>query len=107
MALPSIIRVSAVFMLVMCLFAMVFMEFFGLTKYGHTGSNNSNFRNYGNALLLLVRMTTGEGWVRKVARPPSLLQLTGLFSYSSLERSDDGLHLFCTQLCRLVQLLGL
>jgi hypothetical protein len=64
MALPSIIRVSAVFMLVMCLFAMVFMEFFGLTKYGHTGSNNSNFRNYGNALLLLVRMTTGEGWVR-------------------------------------------
>ncbi|KAI8338655.1 Ion transport protein-domain-containing protein [Chlamydoabsidia padenii] len=62
MAMPSIIRVSAVFMLVMCLFAMVFMEFFGLTKYGPNGSNNSNFRTYGNALLLLVRMTTGEGW---------------------------------------------
>ncbi|KAI8093916.1 Ion transport protein-domain-containing protein [Halteromyces radiatus] len=62
MAMPSIIRVSAVFMLVMCLFAMIFMEFFGLTKYGQAGSNNSNFRNYGNALLLLVRMTTGEGW---------------------------------------------
>ncbi|CAO3588343.1 unnamed protein product [Absidia cylindrospora] len=62
MAMPSIIRVSAVFMLVMCLFAMIFMEFFGLTKYGPSGSSNSNFRNYGNALLLLVRMTTGEGW---------------------------------------------
>lgn len=62
MATPSIIRVSAVFMLVMCLFAMIFMEFFGLTKYGQHGTNNSNFRTYGNALLLLVRMTTGEGW---------------------------------------------
>ena len=63
MAMPSIIRVSAVFMLVMCLFALIFMEFFGLTKYGHLGSGNVNFRTYGNALLLLVRMTTGEGWV--------------------------------------------
>ncbi|CAO3628226.1 unnamed protein product [Cunninghamella blakesleeana] len=62
MATPSIIRVSAVFMLVMCLFAMIFMEFFGLTKYGQHGTNNSNFRTYGNALLLLVRMTTGEAW---------------------------------------------
>ncbi|KAG0185974.1 calcium channel protein [Apophysomyces sp. BC1034] len=63
MSMPSIIRVSAVFMLVMCLFAMIFMEFFGLTKYGPNGTEHSNFRDYGNALLLLVRMTTGEGWV--------------------------------------------
>ncbi|KAF7722394.1 calcium channel protein [Apophysomyces ossiformis] len=62
MSMPSIIRVSAVFMLVMCLFAMVFMEFFGLTKYGRNGTDHSNFRDYANALLLLVRMTTGEAW---------------------------------------------
>jgi hypothetical protein len=63
--LLSTIQVSAVFMVVMCLFAMVFMEFFGLTKYGIYGTHNSNFRDYGNALLFLVRFTTGEAWVRR------------------------------------------
>lgn len=62
-SLPSIIQVSAVFMVAMCLFAMIFMEFFGLTKYGVYGEEHVNFREYGNALLLLVRATTGEAWV--------------------------------------------
>lgn len=48
----------------MCLFAMLFMEFFGLTKYGVYGTSHVNFRDYGNALLLLVRASTGEAWVR-------------------------------------------
>ncbi|EIE92076.1 hypothetical protein RO3G_16787 [Rhizopus delemar RA 99-880] len=61
-SLLSTIQVSAVFMVVMCLFAMVFMEFFGLTKYGVYGTHHSNFRDYGNALLFLVRFTTGEAW---------------------------------------------
>lgn len=61
-SMPSIIQVSAVFMVAMCLFAMLFMEFFGLTKYGIYGTAHVNFRDYGNALLLLVRATTGEAW---------------------------------------------
>ncbi|RCI07266.1 calcium channel protein [Rhizopus stolonifer] len=61
-SLVSTIQVSAVFMVVMCLFAMIFMEFFGLTKYGVYGTSHSNFRDYGNALLFLVRFTTGEAW---------------------------------------------
>lgn len=60
--MPSIIQVSSVFMVTMCLFAMLFMEFFGLTKYGVYGTAHSNFRDYGNALLLLVRATSGEAW---------------------------------------------
>jgi hypothetical protein len=64
--MPSIIQVSAVFMVVMCLFAMIFMEFFGLTKYGVYGHAHANFRDYGNALLFLVRFTTGEAWVRYI-----------------------------------------
>ncbi|KAI9268809.1 Ion transport protein-domain-containing protein [Sporodiniella umbellata] len=60
--LVSTVQVSAVFMVVMCLFAMIFMEFFGLTKYGVYGTSHSNFRDYGNALLFLVRFTTGEAW---------------------------------------------
>jgi hypothetical protein len=62
-SLPSILNVSAIFMMVMCLFAMLFMEFFGLTKYGPYGNDHANFRSYGNSLLTLVRMTTGENWV--------------------------------------------
>lgn len=65
MSTPKIVRVTAVFMLVLCLFAMVFMELFGLTKYGSETHHNSNFRDYGNALLLLVRVTTGEAWVNE------------------------------------------
>ncbi|KAI8075574.1 Ion transport protein-domain-containing protein [Thamnidium elegans] len=61
-SMPSIIQVSSVFMVTMCLFAMLFMEFFGLTKYGIYGTAHSNFRDYGNALLLLVRATSGEAW---------------------------------------------
>ncbi|CAO3641997.1 unnamed protein product [Mucor hiemalis] len=61
-SIPAIIQVSAVFMVAMCLFAMLFMEFFGLTKYGIYGTAHTNFRDYGNALLLLVRATTGEAW---------------------------------------------
>ncbi|KAL0076809.1 Ion transport protein-domain-containing protein [Phycomyces blakesleeanus] len=61
-SMPSIIHVSVVFLIVMCLFAMLFMELFGLTRYGPNGDEHGNFRTYGNALLLLVRMTTGEGW---------------------------------------------
>ncbi|CAO3675097.1 unnamed protein product [Umbelopsis ramanniana] len=61
-SLPSILNVSAIFMMVMCLFAMLFMEFFGLTKYGPYGTDHANFRSYGNSLLTLVRMTTGENW---------------------------------------------
>ncbi|KAI9495474.1 Ion transport protein-domain-containing protein [Zychaea mexicana] len=62
LSMPTIVRVTAVFILVMCLFAMVFMELFGLTKYGIETGRHSNFRDYGNALLLLVRITTGEAW---------------------------------------------
>ncbi|KAG2183342.1 hypothetical protein INT43_006347, partial [Umbelopsis isabellina] len=61
-SLPSILNVSAIFMMVMCLFAILFMEFFGLTKFGPYGNDHANFRSYGNSLLTLVRMTTGENW---------------------------------------------
>lgn len=63
-SLPSILNVSAIFMMVMCLFAMLFMEFFGLTRFGPYGNDHANFRSYGNSLLTLVRMTTGENWVK-------------------------------------------
>lgn len=47
---------------------MIFMELFGLTKYGLETHEHSNFRDYGNALLLLIRVATGEAWVMILSR---------------------------------------
>ncbi|CEP11360.1 hypothetical protein [Parasitella parasitica] len=86
-SMPSIIQVSAVFMVAMCLFAMLFMEFFGLTKYGVYGGPHSNFRDYGNALLLLVRATTGEAW--------NALLLDYTVQYPNCNRSHNYLEDDC------------
>ncbi|KAI9483591.1 MAG: Ion transport protein-domain-containing protein [Benjaminiella poitrasii] len=86
-SLPSIIQVSAVFMVAMCLFAMLFMEFFGLTKYGVYGTSHSNFRDYGNALLLLVRATTGEAW--------NAIILDYAVQYPNCNTSSNYLHNDC------------
>ena len=71
----------------MCLFAMVFMELFGLTKYGLETGTHANFRDYGNALLLLVRITTGEAWnvvmMDNTVQPPNCVY------------SDDYLYTDC------------
>ncbi|KAI8140598.1 Ion transport protein-domain-containing protein [Fennellomyces sp. T-0311] len=87
LSLPAIVRVTAVFVLVMCLFAMVFMELFGLTKYGLETGPHSNFRDYGNALLLLVRITTGEAW--------NIVMMDNTVQAPNCVYSDDYLYTDC------------
>lgn len=86
-SLPSILNVSAIFMMVMCLFAILFMEFFGLTKFGPYGNDHANFRSYGNSLLTLVRMTTGENWVKYIA-PPGLSKVISCLTMKCLGLFD-------------------
>lgn len=43
-------------------FAIAMNQIFGLTKFGSQGTNNLNFRDVPNALILLFRMSCGEGW---------------------------------------------
>lgn len=97
MSLPKIIRVTAVFLLVLCLFAMIFMELFGLTKYGLETHEHSNFRDYGNALLLLIRVATGEAWVMNLSR--DLLSCCILIVFLVLEYCYDGFDSASSQLC--------
>ncbi|KAI9312156.1 Ion transport protein-domain-containing protein [Dichotomocladium elegans] len=87
MSLPKIIRVSAVFMLVLCLFAMIFMELFGLTKYGLETNDYANFRDYGSALLLLLRTTTGEAW--------NIIMMDSAVQAPNCVASDDYLQTDC------------
>lgn len=89
MSLPKIIRVTAVFLLVLCLFAMIFMELFGLTKYGLETNEHNNFRDYGNALLLLIRVATGEAWVI-IFHTASLLYHILIIFLPCLEYCYDG-----------------
>ncbi|KAK9451302.1 Ion transport protein-domain-containing protein [Limtongia smithiae] len=43
-------------------YAIAFNQIFGLTRIGENGSHNINFRTTATSMLLLFRMSCGEGW---------------------------------------------
>jgi hypothetical protein len=61
-SVPSIINIMTVLLLVFIVYAILFMEIFGLTRLGQYANIHANFRDFDNTLLLLLRMTTGENW---------------------------------------------
>ncbi|KAI8139587.1 Ion transport protein-domain-containing protein [Fennellomyces sp. T-0311] len=59
----QILTVFLVWFVVMTTYAIMFMEIFGLTKYGtQATSEHVNFRSYANTMIMLVRFSTGEAW---------------------------------------------
>ncbi|KAL1923072.1 uncharacterized protein VTP21DRAFT_9448 [Calcarisporiella thermophila] len=61
-AMPAIANVTAVFLLVLVIYAIMFMEVFGLTRFNEWYNPHANFRSFSDSLLLLVRIVTGENW---------------------------------------------
>ncbi|KAG9063800.1 calcium channel protein [Linnemannia hyalina] len=61
-SINSIASLFGVWLVVFAVYGIMFMEIFGLTSYGPNGSDHVNFRNTGAALLMMARMSTGEGW---------------------------------------------
>ncbi|RHZ83056.1 hypothetical protein Glove_99g372 [Diversispora epigaea] len=61
-SLPSIFNLFAVWFIIFVIYSIIFMEIFGLTRYGPNGSDYVNFRYFNTAMLTLARMSTGEGW---------------------------------------------
>ncbi|KAF9390345.1 calcium channel protein [Podila verticillata] len=61
-SIGSISSLFGVWLVVFAVYGIMFMEIFGLTTYGPNGSDHVNFRNVGNSLLMMARMSTGEGW---------------------------------------------
>ncbi|KAG0336009.1 calcium channel protein, partial [Podila humilis] len=61
-SIRSIASLFGVWLVVFAVYGIMFMEIFGLTAYGPNGSDHVNFRNVGNSLLMMARMSTGEGW---------------------------------------------
>ncbi|KAF9327881.1 calcium channel protein [Podila minutissima] len=61
-AMGSILNITAVFMVVFTLYAVMFRELFGMTRLGPSTTNLANFETFGSTMLMLIRMTTGENW---------------------------------------------
>lgn len=66
-AIPAMSNVASVCFLVMFIFSVMGMDFFGsdsLDQWNINGMYNdyANFRNFGDAFMLLFRAVTGESW---------------------------------------------
>ncbi|KAI9570096.1 Ion transport protein-domain-containing protein [Boletus coccyginus] len=61
-SLPVILNLLALWLTLFLFFAIMYMEVFGLTKW-YSGENAyQNYQTMGSAFLMLVFMSTGEGW---------------------------------------------
>lgn len=61
-SLTSIVNLLATWFVLFLVFAIAMTQTFGLTKFGSNETNNINFRDVPNALILLFRTSAGEGW---------------------------------------------
>ena len=61
-SLPGLLNIGALLFLLCFVYAVLGMHLFGKIKFGENMNKDANFRDFGEALLLLVRMATGEAW---------------------------------------------
>lgn len=61
-SLTTIGNLLATWFVLFLVFAIALTQTFGLTRFGEQMSNNMNFRTVPKALILLFRMSCGEGW---------------------------------------------
>ena len=62
LSVPSLVNVGALLALLFSLYAIIGMKFFGRVTWGQFITTYANFDNFINAVLLLFRISTGEGW---------------------------------------------
>ena len=61
-SLTSIANLLATWFVLFLVYAIAFTQAFGLTRFGAHESGNLNFRDVPKSLILLFRMSCGEGW---------------------------------------------
>jgi Ion transport protein len=61
-SLPALVNVGSVLFLFMFIFAIMGMSLFGNTRYGSYLNRHANFDSFPSAILLLIRISTGESW---------------------------------------------
>jgi len=61
-SLPGLINIGALLFLLCFVYAVLGMNLFGKVKFGENLNEHANFTNFGNSILILLRMVTGEAW---------------------------------------------
>lgn len=61
-SLTTIGNLLATWLVIFLVFAIALTQTFSLTRFGSNENGNVNFRTVPNALILLFRMSVGEGW---------------------------------------------
>ncbi|TFK68921.1 hypothetical protein BDN72DRAFT_646515 [Pluteus cervinus] len=61
-SLPVILSLLGLWLILFVFFAILFVEVFGMTKWGTAESYMQNYSSIGSALVMLAFMSTGEGW---------------------------------------------
>ena len=61
-SLSAVGNLLATWFVLFLVYAIAFTQTFGLTRFGSNETGNLNFRNVAKALILLFRMSCGEGW---------------------------------------------
>ena len=61
-SLTAIANLLATWLVLFLVYAIALTQTFGLTRFGKMESDNLNFRNVPKAMILLFRMSCGEGW---------------------------------------------
>jgi hypothetical protein len=61
-SLANIGNLLATWVVLFLVYAIALTQAFGLTRFGESESNNINFRTVPKALIMLFRMSCGEGW---------------------------------------------
>lgn len=61
-ALPGILNIGGLLLLLFFVYAVIGVQMYGLIGFQGELNEHANFRDLGNAMLLLVRFSTGENW---------------------------------------------
>ncbi|CAA7264458.1 unnamed protein product [Cyclocybe aegerita] len=61
-SLPVILSLLGLWLVLFIFFGILFVEVFGLTKWGGAETATTNYASLGSALVMLAFQSTGEGW---------------------------------------------
>ncbi|KAH6905112.1 high-affinity cell membrane calcium channel [Coprinopsis sp. MPI-PUGE-AT-0042] len=61
-SLPVILSLLGLWLILFIFFGILFVEVFGLTKWGDAETRSTNMRSLGAAMVMLAFQSTGEGW---------------------------------------------
>jgi voltage-dependent calcium channel len=86
---PLIANLLATWFVLFLVFAIALTQTFSLTRFGEGESTNANFRDVPKALILLFRMSIGEGW-NEVMEDFATIEPPFCVSDSNFYESDCG-----------------